>query len=114
MNDRESPMAQVSPILLLAQKLAQKPAQHPLVRASLLTLLLAAASIAAPSQLLAQLRPLGDEDVVATAEGTSACPAVAARADGSVVVLRVDGDELRSVVIAADGSLSADHLLAEG
>lgn len=79
-----------------------------------LTLLLAAASVVAPSQLLAQLRPLGDEDVVATAEEVNACPAVAAREDGSAVVLRVHDDELHSVVIDADGSLGADHLLADG
>jgi hypothetical protein len=72
------------------------------------------ASVVAPSRLLAQLRPLGDEFVVATDKELSACPAVAARDDGSVVVLRADYGELRSVVLAADGSLGTDHLLAEG
>lgn len=78
-----------------------------------LTLLLAAAWVAVPFQAFAQLQPVGDEDVVALAEGTSACPVVAARDDGSVVVLHADDGELRSVVLTADGSLGADHLLAE-
>src|SRR5689334_10697659 len=79
-------------------------------------LLLAAASLAAASPLAAQLRPLGDEVVVVENAG---CPVVAGRDDGSVVVLRSNGNrlgggELLSVASAVDGSFSSDHLLDPG
>lgn len=83
-------------------------------------LLLAAASLAASSQLAAQVRPLGDEAVVVSGEeGWGSCPVVAGHDDGSAVVLRshgalLEGGELLSVSAAVDGSFSSDHLLDPG
>ena len=84
-------------------------------------LLLAAASLVAASPLVAQLRPLGDEEVVlgGADEGYGSCPVVAGRDDGSAVVLRSHGfwledGELLSVSAAVDGSFSSDHLLDPG
>src|SRR5437764_14585160 len=80
-------------------------------------LLLAAASLVAASPLAAQVRPLGDEEVVVSGgEGWGSCPVVAGHHDGSAVLLRshgglLEGGELLSVSAAVDGSFSSDHLL---
>jgi hypothetical protein len=80
------------------------------------TLLPAVAAVIGPSQLLAQLQPLGAEAFVTSGEGYRACPTVAGRDDGSAVVLRVSGYEgqVRSVAAAPDGSFGADQLVGEG
>lgn len=83
-------------------------------------LLLAAASLVAASPLAAQVRPLGDEEVVVSGEeGWGSCPVVAGHDDGSAVLLRshgalLEGGELLSVSAAVDGSFSSDHLLDPG
>jgi hypothetical protein len=85
-----------------------------------LALLLAAASLVAASRLAAQVRPLGDEEVVVSGEESwGSCPVVAGHDDGSAVVLRShgglqEGGELLSVSAAVDGSFSSDHLLDPG